>query len=86
MAYTIIRQLTGEKRYREFAKGQTRTQINRREVLKRDGFRCVECEARTIEGLLHVDHILPVARGGKSTMSNLRTLCMHYILGKGAGE
>ena len=32
---------------------------------------------------LHVDHIVPVSRGGKSVMSNLQTLCEDCNCGKG---
>ena len=32
---------------------------------------------------LHVDHILPVSRGGKTVMSNLQTLCEDCNCGKG---
>lgn len=32
---------------------------------------------------LHVDHVVPVSRGGKSTMDNLQTLCEDCNCGKG---
>ncbi|MBP5657646.1 MAG: HNH endonuclease [Clostridia bacterium] len=55
----------------------------RYDVMKRDGFRCVLCGASAQEGAkLHVDHILPVSKGGKTEMKNLRTLCNHCNLGK----
>lgn len=45
-------------------------------VIERDGRRCQICGARQEDGVtLHVDHIIPVAKGGKTEMSNLRTLC-----------
>ena len=57
----------------------------RYDVMKRDGFRCVLCGATIDDGVkLHVDHIIPVSRGGKTEMSNLRTLCERCNLGKGA--
>ena len=57
----------------------------RYDVMKRDGFRCVLCGASRDDGItLHVDHIIPVSRGGKTEMSNLRTLCERCNLGKGA--
>lgn len=63
-----------------------RKQVNasmRYDVLKRDGFRCVICGATAKDGAqLHVDHIVPVSRGGKTEMRNLRTLCMQCNLGK----
>lgn len=50
------------------------TRAMRYDVLRRDGFRCVK---------LHVDHIKPVSRGGKSEMGNLQTLCEDCNCGKG---
>lgn len=32
---------------------------------------------------LHVDHVIPVSRGGKSVMDNLQTLCEDCNCGKG---
>ena len=53
-------------------------------VLSRDGFRCQICGARQEDGVqLHVDHIIPVSKGGKTEMQNLRTLCDLCNLGKG---
>ena len=60
------------------------TRAMRYDVLRRDGFRCVRCGRGASEGVrLHVDHIVPVSRGGKSVMSNLQTLCEDCNLGKG---
>ena len=55
----------------------------RYDVLQRDGFRCQICGATAADGYkLHVDHILPVSKGGKTEMSNLRTLCERCNMGK----
>lgn len=55
----------------------------RYDILKRDGFRCTICGATAQEGAkLHVDHIIPVSKGGKTIKSNLRTLCSSCNLGK----
>ena len=55
-------------------------------ILKRDNFRCV-LDGRspaTERGLvLHVDHIVPWAKGGATVASNLRALCSFCNLGKG---
>jgi hypothetical protein len=57
----------------------------RYDVMKRDGFRCVLCGRTANDGVkLHVDHILPVAKGGKTEKNNLRTLCEFCNLGKSA--
>ena len=56
----------------------------RYEVFKRDGFRCKFCGASSKDGAnLHVDHIIPVSRGGKTELANLQTLCETCNLGKG---
>lgn len=55
----------------------------RYDVLKRDHFRCQICGASQADGVkLHVDHIVPVSKGGKTELSNLRTLCDMCNLGK----
>lgn len=55
----------------------------RYDIMHRDGFRCVLCGASANEGVqLHVDHIVPIAKGGKSTPDNLRTLCERCNVGK----
>ncbi|MEW6350119.1 MAG: HNH endonuclease [Thermodesulfobacteriota bacterium] len=56
-------------------------------VLQRDRFRCVLCgasPATTLRCALHVDHIVPWSKGGKTAVDNLRTLCKLCNLGKGA--
>ena len=56
----------------------------RYDILRRDGFKCVRCGRGSADGVkLHVDHIVPVSRGGKSTMDNLQTLCEDCNCGKG---
>ena len=55
----------------------------RYDILTRDGHRCVICGATVADGVkLHVDHIIPVSKGGKTIPSNLRTLCDRCNLGK----
>jgi 5-methylcytosine-specific restriction endonuclease McrA len=54
-------------------------------VLSRDNFRCVFCgksPATDIGTKLHIDHIKPFSKGGKSTLDNLQTLCEECNLGK----
>ena len=55
-------------------------------ILKRDSFRCAACgrSPATEHGLvLHIDHIVPWAKGGSTIAANLRVLCVHCNLGKG---
>jgi 5-methylcytosine-specific restriction endonuclease McrA len=54
-------------------------------VLQRDRFTCCACGASPalkpcIE--LHVDHIVPWSKGGKTVLENLQTLCSACNLGK----
>ena len=57
----------------------------RYDIMKRDHFRCVLCGASQNDGVkLHVDHIIPVSKGGKTEIKNLRTLCERCNLGKKA--
>ena len=55
----------------------------RHEVFKRDNYTCVECGARKSDGAtLHVDHKVPVSKGGTDELSNLQTLCSDCNLNK----
>lgn len=70
-----------------FAKEQraAMTPSLRYDILQRDGFRCQLCGATQADGAkLHVDHIIPVSKGGKTVPENLRTLCEECNIGKGA--
>lgn len=42
-------------------------------IYKRDGYRCQICGRKTDD--LEIDHIFPIAKGGKTTIDNLQTLC-----------
>ena len=42
-------------------------------IYKRDGYRCKKCGVKSKD--LEIDHIYPIAKGGKSTFDNLQTLC-----------
>ncbi len=62
---------------REYISGKLRW-----EIFKRDDFTCQFCGKTINQTLLHVDHILPVSKGGKSVVSNLQTLCEECNLRK----
>ena len=53
------------------------------EVFKRDGFRCQYCGRCAPDVILEVDHIKPVAAGGKNSLMNLVTSCRDCNRGKG---
>ncbi len=55
-------------------------------VLHRDRFKCVLCgDSPSINPAcaLHVDHIVPWSKGGRTAMDNLRSLCGPCNLGRG---
>jgi 5-methylcytosine-specific restriction enzyme A len=47
----------------------------RKYVFERDLHHCQSCGKTATEANLNVDHIIPLARGGKNDLSNLQTLC-----------
>lgn len=53
-------------------------------VLERDGYRCRYCGAEAGDAKLHVDHRMPVSKGGTNEFSNLVTACVACNLGKHA--
>jgi hypothetical protein len=52
-------------------------------IYERDGYRCRRCGAPQGYAQLEVDHIIPIAKGGKSTYNNLQTLCRRCNIEKG---
>lgn len=50
-------------------------------IYDRDHHRCRKCGRRTKD--LEIDHIIPIAKGGKSTLDNLQTLCHTCNYNKG---
>ena len=54
------------------------------EIFKRDGFRCFYCGRTPLVAELQVDHVEPVARGGRDDGANLVTSCVACNSGKAA--
>ncbi len=52
-------------------------------IYQRDGYRCRNCGVPQRYAQLEVDHIIPIAKGGKSTYDNLQTLCHRCNVEKG---
>jgi len=52
------------------------------EVFKRDLFKCQYCGIEPPNGLLEVDHIIPVSKGGCNSEDNLITSCFDCNRGK----
>lgn len=52
------------------------TKTFREQIALRDNYTCHICGKYMPDGVgLHIDHIIPVAKGGKSVSSNLQVLC-----------
>ena len=61
-----------------------RWQRVRRQVLRRDKYRCTHCGKAS---RLEVDHITPLSRGGaRFDLANLRSLCREHHLAKSLQE
>lgn len=59
----------------------------RREILQRDNYTCQICgnsSQKERNLLLEVDHIIPLSRGGVTTLNNLQTLCWKCNRQKGS--
>lgn len=66
-------------------KGRTPSKRLRFQVLVRDKSTCRLCGASPTKDpsvTLHIDHIVPWSKGGKTTIDNLQTLCADCNLGK----
>ena len=56
-------------------------------VFRRDNYKCVICGASPAMHssiILHVDHVVPFSKGGKTEIQNLQTLCSKCNWGKSA--
>lgn len=52
------------------------------EIFKRDSFACQYCGQSAPSVILHIDHIIPVCKGGENLITNLVTACQSCNLGK----
>lgn len=66
------------------AKRKSTGKKRRFELFKRDGFACQYCGAHPPAAVLVLDHIIPVAAGGKDDDDNLVTACETCNQGKAA--
>jgi len=58
------------------------TQKKKQSVFKRDGLECAYCKTCLAEKY-HIDHVLPISRGGNNNMNNLVVSCAACNLSKG---
>lgn len=78
-----IRDAINYRQTQEYQRKNERKKVTpsiRYDVIKRDNNICQICKADDVK--LHVDHIIPISKGGKSILSNLQTLCETCNLGK----
>jgi HNH endonuclease len=76
-------------KFRNSAAGQRAlmTPALREEIKARDNYACRICSLSINDErnlLLEIDHIIPISKGGKTTRSNLQTLCWRCNRSKGA--
>lgn len=60
------------------------SQSTRFAVFERSGFRCVYCGVAAKDAPLHVDHAVPLSKGGADDETNMVAACCSCNLGKGA--
>ena len=64
------------RQYQEKDQRKLMTQRLRAEIMLRDNFTCQKCGKQMLDEVgLHIDHIIPVSKGGKTVASNLQVLC-----------
>lgn len=85
-AVAEVRHIQETRQSAQFLRKQERNRMTdrlRADILRRDRYRCNMCGTTAQHGaVLHVDHIVAVSRGGKTTADNLQTLCQACNLGK----
>lgn len=60
-----------------------RKELSRRNVLLRDGYACQYCARKLNPSELTIDHVLPRARGGRTSWDNVVTCCRKCNARKG---
>jgi 5-methylcytosine-specific restriction endonuclease McrA len=73
------RKIAGKKYKRKPSKRQIKLRF---QILHRDNFTCVYCGRKAPNVILHVDHVVPKSKSGKSTADNLVTACLECNIGK----
>lgn len=81
--YNELATLRRKSRKKNKSKRRLISGKKRHAVFARDNYRCQICGATVDDGAkLHVDHILPVSKGGTNDIKNLQILCEKCNLGK----
>lgn len=61
----------------------TKVNLNKSTVCKRDGYRCQYCEKKFPESGLSLDHVVPKSQGGKLVWENVVAACLKCNVAKG---
>jgi 5-methylcytosine-specific restriction endonuclease McrA len=81
-----VKRIRDSRATTQFLRQQERNKMStaqRARIINRDNSTCQMCGSKVSDGVtLHVDHIVPVSRGGLTLDDNLRTLCQECNLGK----
>lgn len=73
------------KDYRAKNQRKLMTPALRKQIMERDNYTCQICGKYMPDKVgLHIDHIVPIAKGGKTVPSNLQVLCSRCNGGKGS--
>ena len=73
------------KEYHSKSQRKLMTKALREQIMERDNYTCQICGKYMPDEVgLQIDHIVPVAKGGKTVPSNLRVLCNKCNGRKGA--
>lgn len=59
-----------------------RSKEERFAILARDNFTCVYCGRSAPDVELHIEHVIPISKGGQDNLSNIVTACSECNLGK----
>lgn len=77
--YNALAKINFECTVSEYTAKDQRKRMNKQlrdEIAKRDNYTCQRCGKYMPDGVgLHIDHIVPISKGGKSVPSNLQVLC-----------
>lgn len=65
----------GRSNRRARMRGAIREPISRAAIIKRDNSTCYLCLRVVTEDTIHLDHVIPLKRGGSHTYDNLRVAC-----------
>lgn len=69
---------------RQHLSGALIEDVSREEIIERDGLVCYLCERVDLKlSEIHLDHVIPLSRGGDHTRENLRVSCADCNIEKG---